>query len=104
LPPTTTLAHSVGFPSPCATLYYSQSILPIHPIVSDFHHGLLGGATRVFEGRGDALLGQEAARMITRFLVFCECPVYEFRHALDPVCGELLISAESAIRHTHGRG
>jgi hypothetical protein len=41
LPPTTTLAHSVGFPSPCATLYYSQSILPIHPIVSDFHHGLL---------------------------------------------------------------
>ena len=42
MPPTTTLAHSVGFPSPCATLYYSQSILAIDRIVTDFHHGLLG--------------------------------------------------------------
>src|ERR1700691_4650807 len=28
-PPTTTLAHSVGFPSPCNTLLYCQSILAI---------------------------------------------------------------------------
>src|ERR1700692_3314126 len=41
-PPTTTLAHSVGFPSPCATLYYCQSILAILRFVIDFHHGLLG--------------------------------------------------------------
>src|SRR5208283_1468785 len=56
--------------------------LLISPRISNSPHT---GATRVFEGRGDALLRQEAARMITRFLVFCECPVYEFRHALDPV-------------------
>ena len=39
--PTTTLAHSVGFPSPSATLYYCQSILATLQIVTDFHHGLL---------------------------------------------------------------
>src|ERR1019366_7923677 len=39
--PTSTLAHSVGFPSPCATVYCSQSMLAILPIVTDFHHGLL---------------------------------------------------------------
>src|SRR5712671_2771883 len=44
--PTTTLAHSVGFPSPSATLYYCQSILAILRFVTDFHHGLLGIATR----------------------------------------------------------
>jgi hypothetical protein len=40
--PTTTLAHSVGFPSPSATLYYCQSILASLRSVTDFHHGLLG--------------------------------------------------------------
>src|SRR5208282_5037906 len=39
--PTTMLAHSVGFPSPSATLYYCQSILAILRSVTDFHHGLL---------------------------------------------------------------
>src|ERR1019366_3423946 len=43
-PPTSTLAHSVGIQSPCATVYSKQSMLAILRIFADFHHGLLGGA------------------------------------------------------------